>query len=73
MAGHGLDAEQVGGFDHVAALHGVGEAGALPQVAAVEQQRARGSDVVAQAIDQRFQMRETAELAKPSRGFFETE
>ena len=73
MAGHGLDAEQVGGFDHVGALHGVGEAGALPQIAAVEQQRACGSDVAAQAIDQRLQMREAAELAKASRGFLEIE
>ena len=67
MAGHRLDAEQVGGVDHVGALHGVGEAGALPEIAAVEQQRASGADVAAQAIDQRLQMREAAELAEASR------
>ena len=73
MAGHRLDAEQVGGLDHVGALHGVGEAGALPEIAAVEQQRAAGADVAAQAIDQRLQMRKAAELAEACGGFFEIE
>ena len=39
MPGHGVDAEQVGGLDHVGALRRIGETGALPDVAAVEQQR----------------------------------
>ena len=30
VAGHRLDAEQIRGLDHVGALHGVGESGALP-------------------------------------------
>ena len=42
MTGHRLDAEQIGGLDHVGALHGIGEAGALPQIAAVQQQRIAG-------------------------------
>ncbi len=46
---------------------------ALPQIAAVEQQRAPGSRVAAQAIDQRLQMREAAELAEPRGGFLEIE
>ena len=71
VAGHRLDAEQVGGLDHVGALHGVGEPGALPQIAAVEQQRAAGPDVAAQPVDQGFQMREAAELAEAGGGFFE--
>ena len=71
MAGHRVDAEQVGGVDHVGALHDVGKARALPEIAAVEQQRAAGADIAAQAIDQRLQMREAAELAEPLRGLFE--
>ena len=73
MAGHRLDAEQVGGFDHVGALHGVGEAGALPEIAAVEQQRAAIADIAAQPVDQRLQMRKAAELAEPRGGLFEFE
>ena len=73
VAGHRLDAEQVRGFDHVGALHGVGKPGALPQIAAIEQQRAFGSGVAAQALDQRLQMREAAELAEAGRGFLEIE
>ena len=71
MAGHGFDAEQVRGLDHVGALHGIGQSGSLPQIAAIEQQRTPFSSVVAQAIDQRFQMREAAELAEADGGFLE--
>jgi hypothetical protein len=35
MAGHRLDAQQIGSIDHVAALRGVGEPGSLPQIAAI--------------------------------------
>ena len=73
MAGHRLDAEQVRGFHHVGALHGVGETAALPQIAAVEQQRIAGPDIGAQAVDQRFEMREAAEPAIAVRGFVEIE
>src|ERR1700682_662051 len=73
MAGHRLDAEQVRCLDHVGALHGIGEPGALPQIAAIEQQRAFGADIAAQTLDQRLQMREAAELAEPNGGFLEIE
>ena len=70
MAGHRLDAEQVCGFHHVGALHGVGEPSALPEIAAIEQQRAALSDVAAQTVDQRLQMRKAAELAEARRQLF---
>ncbi len=73
MAGHRLDAEQVCGLDHVGALHGVGLPGALPEIAAVEQQRAPGAGIGAQPVDQRLQMRKAAELAEPYRGLLEIE
>ena len=73
VAGHRLDAEQIGGLDHVRALHRVGEAAALPQIAAVEQHRVAGADVAAQAIDQRLEMREAAKPAETGGGFFEIE
>ncbi len=73
MAGHRLDAEQIGDLDHVAALHEVGEAGALPEVAAVEQQRMLLAGIAAQAVDQRLQMRKAAELAEAGGGLFELE
>jgi hypothetical protein len=44
---------------------------ALPQIAAIEQQRAFGSHIAAQPVDQRLQMREAAELAKACGGFLE--
>ena len=71
MAGHRVDAEQVGGVDHVGALQRVGKAGALPEIAAVEQQRAPGADLAAQPIDQRLQMRKAAELAESPGGLLE--
>src|SRR6185369_786717 len=71
MAGHRLDAEQVGGIDHVGALQRVGKPGALPEIAAVEQQRTPGADLAAQPVDQRLQMRKPAELAESPGGFFE--
>ena len=70
MAGHRLDAQQIGGIDHVGALQRVGESRSLPEVAAVEQQRPACSNIAAQPVDQRFQMRKAAELAKSSGGFF---
>ena len=73
MAGHRLDAEQVGGLDHVGTLHGVGQPAALPQIAAIEQQRTALSGVAAQAVDQRLQVCEAAELAEARGGFLEIE
>ena len=71
MTGHRLDAEQVRRLDHVGALRGVGESRALPEIATVEQHRTARSDVVPQAIDQRFQMGKAAELAEARRGLLE--
>ena len=51
----------------------VGEAGALPEIAAIEQQRASCAGVAAQPVDQRLQMREAAELAEPRGAFLEIE
>ena len=73
MAGHRLDAEQVCRLHHVGALHGVGQPGPLPEIAAVEQQRSALSDIIAQAIDERFQMRETTELAESRGRLFEVD
>ena len=63
VAGHGIDAEEVGGLDHVGALRRVGQAAALPQIAAVEQQRIAGAGVGAQPVNQRFQMGKAAHAA----------
>ena len=73
MRGHGLDAEQVGGIDHVLAMHDVGEPAALPEIAAVEQQRAAGARLRAQPVDQGLEMREAAEPAVAVRGLGEVE
>src|ERR1700737_4834349 len=73
VAGHRLDAQQIRGLDHGGAPQGVGHSGALPQIAAVEQQRASGPGVAAQAIDQCLEMREAAELAKSGGRFLEIE
>ncbi len=70
MAGHRLDAEKVGGVDHVGALQRVGKPAALPEVAAVEQQRAPRAGLAAHPVDQGFQMRKAAELAESPSGFF---
>ncbi len=64
MAGHRVDAEQVAGLDHIRALHGVGEAAALPQIAAVEQNRIAGAGLGAQPVDQGLEMREAAHVGR---------
>ena len=63
MTGHHVDAEQVAGVEHVATTGPVRGAGALPGVAAVEQQRTPWPRLVAQPFDQRGQMGEAADLA----------
>src|SRR3954466_203337 len=73
MASHCLDAEQVCGLDHVGAVHGVGQSAALPQIAAVEQQRAPIPGLASQAVDQRLEMCEAAELAKTQGRLLEIE
>ena len=73
MAGRGLDAEEICGVHHVLAVHGIGETAALPEIAAVEQQRAARARFGAQAVDQRLQMREAAEPAVAVRGLREIE
>ena len=71
MAGHRLDAEQVGRIHHVGALQRIGKAGALPEIAAVEQQRAPAAGLAAHPVDQCLQMRKTAELAESPGGLLE--
>jgi hypothetical protein len=61
VQGHDIDAEQLAGVDHVLALRPQRQAGALPGVAAVEQQRARAAGL--HALDQRGQVGEAADLA----------
>ena len=73
VRGHRLDAEQIGGIDHVLAVHDVGEAAALPKIAAVDEQRAPSAGVGAQAVDQRLQMGKAAEPSVAVRGFREIE
>src|SRR3954466_12738009 len=73
MPGHRLDTEQVCGLDHVAALHDVGESRALPEVAAVNEQGVLFAGIAAQAVDQRLQMGEAAELAEAACGLLELE
>ena len=68
MPGHGIDAEQIGGVGHVDALHHQGLAGALPHVAAVEQQRIARAGFRAQPVDQSFQVRKAAHAAVAVRG-----
>src|SRR4051794_9532054 len=71
MPGHRFDAEQIGDLHHVAALHDVGEPCALPEIAAVEEQRMLLADVAAQMVDQRLQMRKASELAEAACGLLE--
>ena len=73
VSGQGIDAEHIGGLDHVGALHRVGLAGALQQVAAVEQHRIAGAGFGAQAIDQRFQVGKPAHAAIAMRRFLVVE
>ena len=68
VAGHGVDAEQIRGLDHVGALQGVRLAGALQEIAAVEQQRIAGTGIGAQPVDQRFQVGKAAHAAVTMRG-----
>src|SRR3954452_9180587 len=73
MPGHRLDTEQVCGLDHVAALHDVGESRALPEIAAVDEHGVFFAGIATQAVDQRLQMGEAAELAEASGGLLELE
>ena len=73
MPGHGVDAEQVSGVGHAGALRRKGVSGALPDVAAVEQQRIAGAGIRAQPVDQGFQMREAAHAAVAVRGVLKIE
>jgi hypothetical protein len=71
MRGHELDAEQLLRADHVRAVRPEGRRRALPAVAAVEQQRVRARG--AQALHQRREVREAADLAIALRGALEVE
>ena len=55
------------------ALRRVGEPAALPEIAAVEQQRAARARLGAQPVDQRLEMSEAAEPAVTVRGLGEIE
>src|SRR4029077_9262818 len=50
------------------ALRRIGETGALPRIAAVEDERVAGAGFRAQAVDQGFQVREAAHAAVAVRG-----
>ena len=71
VRGHDIHAQREGGVDHVLAVRPQRGGGALPGVAAVEQQRigARG----AQALDERGQMREAAHAAVTARSLGKVE
>ena len=71
VAGHDVHAQQLGGVDHVLALGPQRGGRALPGVAAVEQQRAGAAGL--QALDQRGQVREAADLAVAPRRLLEIE
>ena len=73
MPGHRLDAQEICGLHHVGAVHRIGEARTLQEIAAVEQQRFAGAGLGTQPIDQRLQMGEAAEPAIAMRGFGEVE
>ena len=64
-----VDAEQIGGLDHIGAGQCLRQTAALPEIAAVEQHRIAGAGGVAQPVDQRFQVREAAHAAVAIRGF----
>jgi hypothetical protein len=67
VQGHHIDAERLAGVDHVLGVGPQRRAGALPGVAAVEQQRARAAGL--HALDQRGQVGEAADLAVGLGGF----
>ncbi len=71
VAGHHVHAQQLAGVDHVLRLGPQRGGRALPGVAAVEQQRAGAAGL--QALDQRGQVREAADLAVAPRGLLEVE
>ena len=68
MPGHGIDSEQIGGVGHVEALHHQGLTGALPHVAAVEEERIARAGFRAQPVDQSLQVRKAAHAAVAVRG-----
>ena len=71
VAGHDIDAQQLAGIDHVLALGPQCSGGALPGIAAIEQQGAgtAGADF----LDQCGQMGEAADLAVGAGGIFKIE
>lgn len=73
MPGHRRDAEQIRGFDHISALREIGQTAALPQVAAIDQQRTSGGRRGAQHIDQSLEMSEAAQSAVPTSLLLEVE
>ena len=71
MRGHHVDAEELRGLDHVLPLRPQSRRGALPSIAAVEDQRAGA--VGLQSLDERRELGEASELAVQPRGVSEVE
>ena len=71
MRGHHVDAEELRGLDHVLAPGPQSGRGALPGIAAIEDQRAGA--VGLQALDERRELGEAPELAVQPRGVSEVE
>src|ERR1043166_144182 len=68
MDGHGVDAEEICGLDHVGAGERLRQAAALAGVAAVEAERISRTAVRAQTIDQGLEMGKAAHAAVTLRG-----
>ncbi len=64
VTGHHIHAQQVAGADHVHAAGPIGGAGALPGVAAVQQQAVAVAALGAHALDQGLEMGEAADHAE---------
>mgnify|MGYP002063997249 CR=1 FL=1 len=73
VTGHHVHPEAVAGADHVLAAGPVGGAGALPGVAAVEQQTVAVAALGAQAVDQGLEVGEAADHAVFGGGFVEVQ
>ncbi|TMH55280.1 MAG: hypothetical protein E6H55_18705, partial [Betaproteobacteria bacterium] len=71
VRGHHVDAEELRGLDHVLPLRPQSRRGALPSIAAVEDQRAGA--VGLQSLDERRELGEASELAVQPRGVSEVE
>ncbi len=73
VAGHHVDAETIAGPHHVASAGPVRGPGSLPGVTAIEQQAVLRPRLVAQTLDQRLQVRESADRSIAARRVHEVE